>query len=82
MRIDWVLSSGSVKGQVVEEVSEVIREGVKSCILGRILEHCSPPLLSLVYSTPPTPFDARPGGSGLDSAVINGGGGQFLYIFV
>ena len=63
----------------------MIREGVKRCFLGRILEHCSPPLLSLVHSTPPTPFDARPGGSGLDSAVINGGGGSFciyLYIFV
>ena len=61
----------------------MIREGVKSCFLGRILEHCSPPLLSLVHSTPPTPFDARPGGSGLDSAVINGeGGGSFcIYLF-
>ena len=58
----------------------MIREGVKSCFLGRILEHCSPPLLSLVHSTPPTPFDARPGGSGLDSAVINGGGAVSVYI--
>ena len=37
-----------------EQVSEVIREGVKSWFWGRILEHCSPPLLSLVHSTPPT----------------------------